>query len=107
MAGVTGAMFNSALQIGSAVGIAAVTSISTNIEKKDGPDGFREFKGRKDGFWFVIAVIGAGILSVLAFYKPERCTVVQSEELGDAVDQDGDLSVTASNEVVGRCRVSG
>ena len=102
MAGVIGAIFNSALQIGGAVGIAAVTSISTNIEKKDGPDGFREFKGRKDGFWFVVAVIGAGILSVLVFYRPERGAVVQSEELEKAGNPEGGLPVPASNGAVGR-----
>ena len=72
MAGVVGALFNSALQLGSAIGIAIVTSISTSIERKDGPDGIANFNGRADAFWFVFGVICIAIAGLLLFYKPEK-----------------------------------
>lgn len=80
MAGVVGALFNSALQIGSAVGTAAVTSISTSIEKKDGPDGIAHFRGRADSFWFLFAIVCVAIVGLVVFYKPERATEVEDIE---------------------------
>ena len=85
MAGVVGAIFNSACQLGSAVGIAAVTSISTNIENRDGPAGFFEFKGRADSFWFLFASVTASMISVVIFYKPDRRAVDLVEEEKAAV----------------------
>ncbi|KLO16515.1 MFS general substrate transporter [Schizopora paradoxa] len=80
MAGVVGALFNSALQIGSAIGTAAVTSIQTSIEKKDGPDGVAHFRGRADSFWFVFAVICVAIIALVVFYKPERAVEAEAIE---------------------------
>ena len=71
MAGVVGALFNSALQIGSAVGTAIVTSISTSIAKRDGMLGLLMFDGRAAGFWFLFATVVTGSLAVLVFYKTE------------------------------------
>lgn len=85
MAGVVGAIFNSACQLGSAVGIAAVTSIINNIDDRDGPEGFFEFKGRADAFWFLFASVTASIISVVIFYKPERRAVDLVEEEKAAV----------------------
>ena len=93
MAGVVGAIYNSALQLGSAVGISAVTSISTNIQKKAGPDGFSDFKGRAAAFWFVLAVVGTSIISVLVFYKPER-TVSESNNVADVEKAQGSNSTS-------------
>lgn len=77
MAGVVGAIFNAALQIGSAVGTAAVTSISTSIEKKDGPDGVAHFKGRADAFWFLFAIVSVATIGCVVFYKPDRVADVE------------------------------
>ena len=38
MAGTVGAIFNGALQLGSAVGIAAVSSIETSVEERSGDE---------------------------------------------------------------------
>lgn len=80
MAGVVGALFNSALQLGSAIGIAVVTSISTSIERKDGPDGLANFSGRADAFWFVFAIVCAATVGLAVFYKPER-TAAKEEDI--------------------------
>ena len=45
MAGTVGAVFNAALQVGSAVGIAAITSIQTNIDAQTGGAGGRKCRG--------------------------------------------------------------
>jgi MFS family permease len=65
MAGTVGAIFNSGLQLGSAVGIAIVSSIQNGING-DEP---LAFKGRKAGFWFTLAVVGAEALAVVIFMK--------------------------------------
>ena len=60
-----GAVFNSALQLGSAVGIAAVNSIQTSLDAHDPTS----FKGRAAALWFVLAVLIVEAISVLVFYK--------------------------------------
>ena len=56
MAGTVGAIFNGALQLGSAVGIAAVSSIEQSVEAKNGdPSGYA---GRAAAFWFLLGIIG-------------------------------------------------
>ena len=69
MAGTVGAIFNGALQLCSAVGIAAVSSIETSIEQKNGnPSGYA---GRAAAFWFLLGIIGLEIISLCVFYKVE------------------------------------
>ncbi|KAJ3528558.1 hypothetical protein NM688_g7983 [Phlebia brevispora] len=66
MAGTVGAIFNGALQLGSAVGISAVSSIETSIEEQDGnPAGYR---GRAAAFWFMLAIVCIEIISIIIFY---------------------------------------
>lgn len=67
MAGTVGAIFNGALQLGSAVGLAAVSSIETSVEKKTG--GPTVYAGRAAAFWFVLAIICVEAISVLVFYR--------------------------------------
>ncbi|KAI6010694.1 major facilitator superfamily domain-containing protein [Pisolithus orientalis] len=55
MSGTVGAMFNGALQIGSAVGLSAVTSIESAIEARNG--GATGYHGRAAAFWFLLGVI--------------------------------------------------
>lgn len=70
MAGTVGAIFNGALQLGSAVGIAAVSSIEQSIEARSGnPDGYA---GRAAAFWFLLGIIGLEIISLLTFYRVEE-----------------------------------
>lgn len=66
MSGVVGALFNSGLQVGTAVGIAAFTCIETALE---GPEGFAEFDGRRAGYWFMFAIIICEIIALIIFYR--------------------------------------
>ncbi|KAI5124916.1 hypothetical protein M0805_007344 [Coniferiporia weirii] len=81
MAGTVGAIFNSALQLGSAVGSAAVTSISSSIENKAGPNGIFEYTGRAASYWFLLAVVAIEALSVLVFYKHRRAELEENDEV--------------------------
>lgn len=67
MAGTVGAMFNGALQLGSAIGLAVATSIETSVEAKNG--GFSEYHGRSAVFWFLVGVIFVQAIAVIVFYR--------------------------------------
>lgn len=67
MTGTVGAIFNGALQLGSAVGIAAVSSIETSVEATHG--GPTEYHGRAAAFWFLLGIVCAEALAILIFYK--------------------------------------
>lgn len=79
-AGTVGAIFNSALQLGSSVGIAAVTSIQTSIDGNEvhaasvlGPTSKAEwtyaYRGRAAAYWFVFAAVVLETLSILVFFR--------------------------------------
>ena len=62
MRGTVGAIFNGALQLGSAVGISAVNAIQVSV------DGTASgHKGRASAFWFTAAVIWTEGIAVLIF----------------------------------------
>lgn len=67
MAGTVGAIFNGALQFGSAIGLAAFCSIETSMEAthSDSP----EYHGRAAAFWFLLGIVLIEILSVSYFYE--------------------------------------
>ena len=90
MAGTVGAIFNSALQLGAAVGVAVTTSIASSIESKT-LDGKNEYKGRKDAFWFVFAIICVETISVLVFYKPEKTRAIVETNSND-IEKGGHIS---------------
>lgn len=75
MAGTVGAIFNGALQLGSAIGLAAVSSITDSVqEKKDGPGEGQDisdadFAGRRAAFWFLFAIVCVELVSVGFLYK--------------------------------------
>lgn len=86
VAGTVGAVFNCALQLGSAVGLAAVSSISTSIDEKvrleipldqwksrlgEITDAMwkEAFKGRAASFWFLLGILGIEVIAVLVFFK--------------------------------------
>lgn len=72
VSGTVGAIWNTALQLGSAVGISAVTALQSNIdEAHQGPLGFR---GRADGFWLLFALAGVATLVLLLFYRTDEQT---------------------------------
>ncbi|KAG1718127.1 major facilitator superfamily domain-containing protein [Suillus paluster] len=66
MAGTVGAIFNGALQFGSAIGLAAVSSIETSVEATHG--GSLEYSGRSAAFWFLVGLVALEIISVSIFY---------------------------------------
>ncbi|KAI0741438.1 major facilitator superfamily domain-containing protein [Daedaleopsis nitida] len=78
MAGTVGAIFNGALQLGTAVGIAVVGSIESSIDAKHG--GSDAFAGRAAAFWFMLAVVAAEFVGLLLCYRIGR--------EGTAVDAD-------------------
>ncbi|KZT34695.1 MFS general substrate transporter [Sistotremastrum suecicum HHB10207 ss-3] len=78
MAGTIGAIFNSALQVGAAVGISIVTSIESNIEKKT-EGGAQTFKGRSAALWFVFTVVALELIAFVLFFK-EAATPIEEVE---------------------------
>lgn len=91
MAGTVGAIFNSALQLGSAVGIAIITSIQTSVQDKDAPDGALKYKGRAAAFWFLLAVVCVELIALVVFYDPKI------GELGE--EERGEKGKEIANEV--------
>ncbi|KAI0699504.1 MFS general substrate transporter [Cerioporus squamosus] len=67
MAGTVGAIFNGALQLGSAVGISAVGSIEASVEATHG--GPETYAGRAAAFWFLLALVVIEFFSMLVFYR--------------------------------------
>ncbi|KAJ8592754.1 MFS general substrate transporter [Rhizopogon salebrosus TDB-379] len=66
MAGTVGAIFNSALQCGSAVGLSIITSIEASVEASRG--GPQEYTGRAAAFWFLLGIVTLEFISVSYFY---------------------------------------
>ena len=67
MAGTVGAVFNGALQFGSAIGLAVFCSIESSVRA----GGLREYHGRAAAFWFVLGIVLIEIFSVSYFYRRE------------------------------------
>ncbi|KAG1745540.1 MFS general substrate transporter [Suillus paluster] len=76
IAGTVGAMFNCGLQLGSAIGLAAVSSIQASLQQKDG--GPSNYEGQSAGFWFMLACICVAALAVLVFYRVDVAPEVVS-----------------------------
>lgn len=74
-----GAIYNSALQVGSALGNAIIISIETNVEARPSSGGVNGYKGRAAAFWFIFAVVVVETISVAVFYKPRQAEQ-QTEE---------------------------
>ncbi|KAI0791391.1 major facilitator superfamily domain-containing protein [Abortiporus biennis] len=67
MAGTVGAIFNCALQLGSAIGLAVDISIQTSVETRVGDP--TTYKGKAASFWFLFAIICIEFFSILVFYR--------------------------------------
>ncbi|KAJ7179684.1 MFS general substrate transporter [Mycena filopes] len=66
-AGVVGALFNCALQLGCAAGTAIITSLQTSVQQTHGgPTGY---DGRKAGFWFLFALLALLTAAQVVFMK--------------------------------------
>ncbi|EKM58356.1 uncharacterized protein PHACADRAFT_89746, partial [Phanerochaete carnosa HHB-10118-sp] len=78
-AGTVGAIFNGALQLGSAVSVEAITSIETSIERTHG--GFTSYAGHAAAWWFLVGVVAAEALAVAAFYRTSSAVALSDAEV--------------------------
>ena len=86
VAGTVGAVFNSALQLGSAVGLAAVSSLTTSIDAKSSFEPpltewsqhldqitssmWKDaYKGRSSAYWFLLGILLLLATAVILFFK--------------------------------------
>ncbi|KAI0704163.1 major facilitator superfamily domain-containing protein, partial [Earliella scabrosa] len=67
MAGTVGAIFNGALQLGSAIGISAIGSIQSGVAQTHG--GSDSYAGRAAAYWFLFAVVAAEFVAMAVFYR--------------------------------------
>ena len=91
MAGTVGAIFNGALQLGSAVGISAVGSIESSVEEKQG--GPAGYAGRAASFWFLLAIGAVEFIAMLVFYRisKEGAAATEEEEVASEIVQEKKL----------------
>ncbi len=94
-----GAIYNSALQVGSALGLSIVASIQTSGAAQPSGGGPNGYKGRAAAFWFLFAVVVVETISVAVFYKPGQAEQ-QTKEQG-APDREKVSEGTRSNTVEG------
>ncbi|KAH7334314.1 major facilitator superfamily domain-containing protein [Rhizoctonia solani] len=74
-AGTVGAVFNSALQLGGAIGTSATTSIQASIDEKvmeNGTFDGTHFQGRSASIWFLLAWVGLVVIGVAVFFKQDK-----------------------------------
>lgn len=98
-----GAIFNSGLQLGSAIGLAVDSSIETSIEENHG--GFTTYDGRAAAFWWLLAAVVVQALAVLIFYrKGETDSGVETASVmrGCADLDSGIDTLCASNDVAAK-----
>ncbi|KAG1782220.1 major facilitator superfamily domain-containing protein [Suillus placidus] len=109
MAGTVGAIFNGALQFGSAIGLAGASSIETSVEAIHG--GSHEYGGRAATFWFLFAVVSIQFISVSIFYdrstdhipQPKHSNPIHSAQLSTHFNEklnDANITMTIVNEKV-------
>ena len=79
MAGTIGAIFNGALQLGSALGISIVGSIEVSVEATHG--GPTSYAGRAAAFWFLTGLVGVEAIALLVFYRIDKEGSAQPEAL--------------------------
>ncbi|KAI0042429.1 MFS general substrate transporter [Auriscalpium vulgare] len=89
IAGTTGAIFNSSSQLGIAIGLAVVTTISTSINSKRATAGkVVGYHGIADGFWFVLALLVVEGIAVLIWYEVEDRSIEDVEGAGSLEGKD-------------------
>ncbi|KAI0045819.1 MFS general substrate transporter [Auriscalpium vulgare] len=99
IAGTVGAMFNAALQIGSGLGLAVVTTIQTEIDQKRADQGKPVgYHGIADGFWFVLAFLVTEAIALLIWYKIEKPKVADAEAPAQAKETESQGTVEGQNE---------
>lgn len=83
VAGTVGAIFNSALQVGSAVGNAIISSIQTSVEAQPSSGGTDGYDGRAAAFWFMFAITILETTAVAVFYRPGRLENVAETDISE------------------------
>lgn len=87
MAGTVGAIFNGALQLGSAIGIAAVDSVETSVQEQQGASGYA---GQRAAFWFLLGIVGVEWIALAVFYRTSKEVredeVLEKAEVLDKID---------------------
>ena len=83
MAGTVGAIFNGALQLGSAIGISAVGSIESSVEARRGDA--NGYAGRAAAYWFLLGIVVVEWLALLVFYRTSKEGAAQAREQEDKV----------------------
>ncbi|KAM5541656.1 hypothetical protein V8D89_004846 [Ganoderma adspersum] len=78
MAGTVGAIFNGALQLGSAIGISAVGSIKSSVEDTHG--GSTSYAGCAAAYWFLLGIVSVEFVSLLVFYRVGREGMAEEED---------------------------
>ncbi|KAF8323832.1 MFS general substrate transporter [Clavulina sp. PMI_390] len=77
IAGVVGAVFNSVFQLGSALGIPIISTITQTINKQKIEKGEDPgYQGLADGWWFMVALVALSFIGTVFFYKVEDRTAV-------------------------------
>ncbi|PCH34679.1 MFS general substrate transporter, partial [Wolfiporia cocos MD-104 SS10] len=80
MAGTVGAIFNGALQLGSAIGIAAVGSIESSVQEAHGGEIASGYAGQAAAYWFLLGIVGLEFCGMLLFYRTSREGAVADED---------------------------
>jgi hypothetical protein len=94
IAGIVGAMFNSAVQLASAVILAIITAIQVSIDgdttaDHGGQTGADRYKGRAAAFWFILGLMGVAGLAVLAFFRDKTTAGAAVANGSDAESRTG------------------
>ncbi|KZV87198.1 MFS general substrate transporter [Exidia glandulosa HHB12029] len=103
IAGMVGAMFNSSIQLGSAVILAIITTIQVSVDGNGGQvggtgstsSGKNPYRGRAAAFWFLLGIMGMAALAVLVFYRDPRPADVENgpaTEKAPKTSGDGDAT---------------
>jgi hypothetical protein len=91
-AGTVGAVFNSALQLGGAIGSSATTSIQASIDERvieNGTFDGTHFQGRSASLWFLLAWVGIVTIGVAVFYKQDK----RPDDVEGKLEADGPISI--------------
>ena len=80
MAGTVGALLNSSFQLGSALGLAVVTTIETSVESHHG--GPSAFNGRAAAFWFVLGIVVVEFAAMIVFMRNDAPEIKAETEEG-------------------------
>ena len=97
MAGTVGAILNSSLQLGSALGTAIATTIQQGVEAKQKGTDFRSrYAGCAAAFTFYAVLTVVAAIMTLIFYKPKSKPVSNEEDIDErqsnASQNDKDIS---------------